>query len=165
MSDASSPNFSSDKQIREILEHLLQRDEDITARALARLHPTIKAASSITRSESRRTLLAEYQDRQREYRRWRGHVGKKSGAQVAGMIADKDMRIADLESKVAILTASHVAMLRVVGESGGFAKWAAFFDDFRQARDKLDKLGALPMDQSPSRSIESQPKRFDNRSR
>ena len=39
--------------MREVLESLLANDEDITARAVARLHPTIKAASSIIRSESR----------------------------------------------------------------------------------------------------------------
>ena len=55
--------------LREILETLLADDEDITARAVARLHPSINAASSITRSESRRKLLAEYQQRQTEYRR------------------------------------------------------------------------------------------------
>jgi hypothetical protein len=36
---------SDDDQMREILETLLAEDEDITARAVARLHPSINAAS------------------------------------------------------------------------------------------------------------------------
>jgi hypothetical protein len=141
----STPLAPSDERtMREILEMLLERDDDITARAVARLHPTIRAASSITRSETRSALLTEYHHRQNEYRRWRGRVGKKSGVQVAAAIADKDTRIADLESHVALLAASHLAMLRAVGELGGFGKWAAFYDQFRQARQQLDRLGATP---------------------
>lgn len=135
---------ASDEQMREILETLLADDEDITARAVARLHPSIKAASSITRSESRSRLLAEYQQRQLEYRRWRGRVAKRSGADTAASLADKDIRIAELEATVQLLTASHLAMLRAVGELGGFSKWAKFYEQYREARDKLVELGAMP---------------------
>ncbi|WP_241640281.1 hypothetical protein [Rosenbergiella epipactidis] len=50
-----------DEAIKAVLGDMLSRDEDITARAAARLHPTLKAASSITRSDSRSALLAQYQ--------------------------------------------------------------------------------------------------------
>lgn len=135
---------ASDEQMREILETLLADDEDLTARAVARLHPSIKAASSITRSESRSRLLAEYQQRQSEYRRWRGRVAKRSGADTAASLADKDIRIAELEATVQMLTASHLAMLRAVGELGGFSKWARFYEQYSEARDKLIELGAVP---------------------
>jgi len=135
---------SDDNQMRAILETLLADDEDITARAVARLHPSINAASSITRSESRSKLLAEYQQRQTEYRRWRGRVAKRSGADTAASLADKDIRIAELEATVQLLTASHLAMLRAVGELGGFSKWAKFYENYREARDKLAELGAIP---------------------
>ncbi|WP_250441807.1 hypothetical protein [Caballeronia sp. AZ1_KS37] len=133
-----------DNEMREILETLLANDEDITARAVSRLHPSIKAASSITRSESRSQLLAEYQQRQTEYRRWRGRVAKRSGADIAASLADKDIRIAELEATVQLLTASHLAMLRAVGELGGFSKWAKFYEHHREARDKLIAMGAVP---------------------
>lgn len=133
-----------DNEMRGILDTLLANDEDITARAVARLHPSIKAASSITRSESRSGLLAEYQQRQAEYRRWRGRVAKRSGADTAASLADKDIRIAELEAAVQLLTASHLAMLRAVGELGGFSKWAKFYEHHREARDKLIALGAMP---------------------
>lgn len=133
-----------DNEMRGILETLLANDEDITARAVARLHPSIKAASSITRSESRSGLLAEYQHRQTEYRRWRGRIAKRSGAHTAASLANKDIRIAELEATVQLLTASHLAMLRAVGELGGFSKWAKFYEQHRGARDKLIALGAIP---------------------
>lgn len=142
-SNETTPS-SGDDQMREILETLLANDEDITARAVARLHPSINAASSITRSESRSELLAEYQQRQTEYRRWRSRVAKRSGADTAASLADKDIRIAELEATVQLLTASHLAMLRAVGELGGFSKWARFYEQYRDARDKLAELGAIP---------------------
>jgi hypothetical protein len=135
---------SDDDQMREILETLLADDEDITARAVARRHPSINAASSITRSEARSRLLSGYQQRQAEYRRWHGRVAKRSGADTAASLADKDIRIAELEATVQLLTASHLAMLRAVGELGGFSKWARFYEEYRDARDKLIDLGAVP---------------------
>jgi hypothetical protein len=144
MTEPNKIEPDSDEQMHEILETLLASDEDITARAVARLHPSINAASSITRSESRSKLLAGYQQRQAEYRRWRGRVARRSGADTAASLADKDIRIAELEATVQLLTASHLAMLRAVGELGGFSKWARFYEQYRDARDKLAKLGAIP---------------------
>jgi len=140
---------TSEEQMREILEALLAEDRDITARAVARLHPSIKAASSFTRSPSRSRLLAEYQQRQVEYRRWRGRVAKRSSADTAASLADKDIRIAELEADVQLLTASHIAMLRVVGELGGFTKWAKFYEHYRGAHEKLRSLGAIPLPTIP----------------
>jgi hypothetical protein len=152
MAKGNSLAPSNESKMREILEMLLEQDDNITARAVARLHPTITSASSITRSEARSALLSEYQHRQDEYRRWRGSVGKQSRAQVAATIADKDIKIADLVSQLELLTASHLALLRVVGELGGFGKWAAFYCQFCEARQQLDRLGATPpfaVDSSP----------------
>lgn len=144
MTDGHEIFSTADKQMREILEALLAEDRDITARAVARLHPSIKAASSFTRSPSRSRLLAEYQQRQSEYRRWRGRVAKRSNVDTAASLADKDIRIAELEATVHLLTASHLAMLRVVGELGGFSKWAKFYEHYREAQEKLGDLGAIP---------------------
>lgn len=143
-----------DPEMRRVLDDLLSRDEDITARAVARLHPQIKAASSITRSKERSRMLAHYQERQAEFRRWRGRPGKLSGDAAASALADRDVRIAELESQVALLTASHVAMIRAVGELGGFSKWAQFYESYRGSRDQLAQLGALP-----EATVESLPQR------
>ncbi|MBY4714895.1 hypothetical protein [Burkholderia cepacia] len=143
MTDNIEMVLAGNEPMRVILEMLLADDKDITARAVARLHPSIKAASSITRSEVRSKLLSEYQQRQSEYRRWRGRVAKRSGADTAVSLADKDIRIAELEATVQLLTASHLAMLRAVGELGGFSKWAKFYEEYRDARDKLVGIGAV----------------------
>jgi hypothetical protein len=132
-----------DNEMRHVLDELLAQDEDITARAVARLHPRINAASSITRSPLRSQLLSDYQQRQTEFRRWGGRLKKMSGAAASEALASRDTRIAELEAQIALLTASHVAMIRAVGELGGFSKWAAFFEHFKDTREQLMQLGAL----------------------
>jgi hypothetical protein len=144
MTKSATKIVDVDESMLRTLESLLERDVDITARAVARLHPSLKAASSITRSESRSTLLAQYRLRQNEFRRWRGRVGKRAGDQNAAALVDKQSRIDQMETTVALLTASHVALIRSLGELGGFAKWAAFYERFREARDALQKIGAIP---------------------
>lgn len=135
---------SYDPEMEIILQGMLERDEDITARAVTRLHPRIKAASSITRNPERSALLACFQKKQEEYRNWRHRLAKRSRDSTAMDMADKDIRIKELELQVEILTASHVAMLRAVGELGGFSKWAQFFESYKEVRDALTKLGAMP---------------------
>jgi hypothetical protein len=146
MTESAPKIVDVDEAMVRILESLLERDVDITARAVARLHPSLKAASSITRSESRSTLVAQYRHRQNEFRRWRGRVGKRAGDQNAAALVDKQSRIDQMETMVALLTASHVALLRSLGELGGFAKWAAFYERFRETRDALQRIGAIPED-------------------
>ncbi|WP_235548523.1 hypothetical protein [Noviherbaspirillum sp. Root189] len=133
-----------DPEMREILEMMLATDQAITARAVARLHPSITAASSITRNQARSQLLAQYQERQTEYRRWRGRVGKQSGVDAAAALEQKEHRIVELEHNMQLLIASHLAMLRAVGAIGGFNKWAQFYEQYRDVREKLAALGAMP---------------------
>lgn len=147
MTKCAKTIVDADEPMLRILESLLERDVDITARAVARLHPSLKAASSITRSESRSALVAQYRHRQNEFRRWRGRAGKRSGDKNAAALVDKQTRNDQMEAMVALLTASHVALLRSLGELGGFAKWAAFYERFREARDALQEMGAIPAEQ------------------
>jgi hypothetical protein len=144
MTKSAEKIVNVDESTLRVLESLLEQDVNITARAVARLHPSLKAASSITRSESRSRLVAQYRHRQNEFRRWRGRVGKRAGDQNAAALVDKQSRIDQMERTVALLTASHVAVLRSLGELGGFAKWAAFYERFGEARDALQKIGAIP---------------------
>lgn len=133
-----------DDAMIQVLEQLLAEDVDITARAVARHHPSLKAASSITRSPMRMDLLSKYQERQASYRRWNGRIKRMSGVEQSSILAARDARIAELEATVQLLTASHVAMLRTVGELGGFSKWTKFYEDYSSVVDKLSTLGALP---------------------
>lgn len=133
-----------DPEMEKILLDMLGNDEEITARGVIRLHSGLKAASSITRNTARSALLAKYQAKQDEFRGWRKRLGKCSKNSTAMEMADKDIRIAELERQVMLLKASHVAMIRAVGELGGFSKWAKFFDGYKSVREELAKMGALP---------------------
>lgn len=127
-----------------LLEDLLERDEDITARAVARLHPQIHHASSVTRSKTRADLLAQYQQKQKDIRSLLKRNKKRSQEKIAEDLAKKDQRITELEKQVEVLTTSHIAMIRVVGELGGMSKWLQFFKNYRDIRDSLQKLGTVP---------------------
>lgn len=133
-----------DAEMERILESLLSTDTPITARTVAKLHPKLNAASSITRHPERNKLLATYQTRQKEYRQWSSRSPKYSKAAIATMLADKDLKIKELERQIAFLTASHVAMIRAVGELGGFSKWAQFFESYNEIQVELMRLGAMP---------------------
>jgi hypothetical protein len=144
MTKKENSEQSADNAMVVILKQLLAEDADITARAVARLHPSLSAASSITRNPARVALLAKYQEQQADYRRWRPRVSRMSKIDQSAALSAKDARIAELEAAVQLLTASHVAMLRAVGELRGFSKWTKFYENYSAARDKLSALGALP---------------------
>lgn len=134
-----------DEQFIQILEELLETDEDITARAVARRHPTIRHASTITRNEHRARALAEFQSRQKQLRQHIGRIGKRSKDATASELTKRDELNADLKRKNEALLASHVAMIRVVGELGGMSKWVQFFEQgYRPIRDELYKMNAMP---------------------
>ena len=133
-----------DDEMKQILEDLIACDKDITAREVARRHPLLRAASSITRDPTRRALLISYQQRQKDLRQWSARTQKTSAASVERILADREARIAELEQHVELLVGSHVAMLRAVGELGGFSKWSRFFEKTSAARSTLATLGSLP---------------------
>lgn len=135
----------TEREMLRVLERLLAEDAEITARAVARLHPTLKAASSITRNSARSALLAQFQARQAEFRRWRSRTTKQSASDSAATLAALDRQVSDHEAAVQLLTASHVAMLRAVGELGGFAKWAQFYESYAAVRSKLEALDKTDM--------------------
>lgn len=140
---ATTEHIKADAEMCQILEELLAADIDISARAVARKHSSIKAASSITRHDSRRALLTQYQERQRAFRQWLLRLPKRSRANIAADMALKDNRIKELEKQVELLTASHLALIRTVGELGGFSKWTKFYDNYAEARRQLETMNAL----------------------
>ena len=90
-------------------------------------------------------MLSEYQQKQKELRQWSARTQKTSAASVERILADRDARIAELERQVDVLVGSHVAMLRAVGEMGGFSQWARFFEKTSPVREMLAGMGALPV--------------------
>jgi hypothetical protein len=143
-SEGSSLRLQDDAEMVRILQHMLESDETITARGVARRHPSVQHASSITRHENRSELLARYQAMQNERRAWLKRLPKHSQAETASQLANKDLRISELERQIEILRVSHLAMMRAVGEMGGVSKWLRYFEDCREAREELKRLGLLP---------------------
>ena len=91
-----------------------------------------------------RNSLRIYQNKQNELRTLLKRNKKRSQQSINDDIVKKDLRISELEHQIEILTASHVAMIRVVGELGGMSKWMKFFESYKEVRDSLNKLNALP---------------------
>ena len=145
MNNENEIRGNTEQEMLYVLECLLADDAEITARAVARLHPTLKAASSITRNIARSALLAQFQARQAEFRRWRSRTAKLSASDSAATLAALNRQVSDHEETVQRLTASHVAMLRAVGELGGFAKWAQFYESYATVRSKLEALDKTDM--------------------
>jgi broad specificity phosphatase PhoE len=141
--DTESLDTNIDSDMLRVLESMLEKDETITARAVARNHPRLKQASSITRSSSRSRLLAEYKAKQEQYRRWHARAPKRSRDQLAAQLAQKESRIAQLERQVEILCVSHIAMIRTVGELGGTSKLLKLYEGYRDVRSELQRLGLL----------------------
>lgn len=133
-----------DSEIVKILEKMIEDEQTITVRGVIRLHSTLKAPSSITRNPLRTEIVNHYTNKQEELNSWQKRVGKTSKENLSKLLAEKNLLISELERKVDLLTASHVAMIRAVGELGGSAKWAAFFKDYQSIRKELENMGAMP---------------------
>jgi hypothetical protein len=134
----------ADPEMVRILEEMLEADETITARAVARKHPAIKHASSVTRHPFRSALLAQFQSQQAQYRTWQARTPKRSREQLAAQLAQKDLRITELEHQVEILQVHSLAMIRTMGELGGIGKLLKLYESYRDVRDELNRLRVLP---------------------
>lgn len=131
-------------ELKAVLDGLLERNEDVTARAVARLHPSIKDASGFIRHPERKKILEQYQQRQEEIRKAMGRVRRFGAKAAAAQIEATAERIRELEVSQSARIASHIAMINVVAELGGTAKLLQFYKRFSTIRDTLARDGALP---------------------
>jgi len=134
----------SHTELTSVLEGLLARNEDVTARAVTRLHTSIRDASGITRHPERRQLLEQYQARQKELRKVLGQVQKSGTAIAADKLQQALERVRELEANEAARVASHLAMIHAVAELGGTAKLQRFYKQYADIRDRLAREGSLP---------------------
>jgi hypothetical protein len=139
-----TPAAQGDVEMITILEAMLEEDQTVTARAVARKHSQLGHASSITRHAGRSSLLADYQERQRQYREWRARAPKKSRDNLAAALAERDHRIAELERQVSALRVSHLPISRTVGELGGMSKLLKLYSTYSELHKELMALSALP---------------------
>lgn len=131
-------------ELKAVLDGLLERNEDVTARAVARLHPSIKDPSGFIRHAERRALIELYQAKQVELRAAVDKVRRTGAAAAAAKLQATTERIRDLEESEAARVASHVAMIHVVSNMGGTGKLLQFYKQYSQIRDTLARDGALP---------------------
>jgi hypothetical protein len=131
------------KELTDILEELISRDIDITAREIIRRHSTLSSASAITRHLKRREFLEAYQARQNALRQWKGRLNKQSKDQAAATLALQAARILELETTVRTLTQGHLALIAAVAQVGGMGKLAKFYENFREVRNQLQYAGAI----------------------
>jgi hypothetical protein len=81
-SESQEPlSIEAETEMIRILQEMLDSNETITARAVARKHPSLKHASSITRSSARSDLLGRFQMRQNQYGAWQERMPKRSREQ------------------------------------------------------------------------------------
>jgi hypothetical protein len=132
------------EELKAVLDGLLERNEDASARAVARLHSSIKDASGFIRHPERRQILEQYQARQKELRTAMGRVRQSGVTAAAVKLQASSERVRELESSEAARVASHVAMIHVVAEMGGTAKLLQIYKRFAPIRDSLARAGALP---------------------
>lgn len=132
------------EELKAVLDGLLERNEDMTARAVARLHSSVKNASGIVRHPERRQILEQYQARQKELRAAVGKVRRSGTAAAAAELQASAERIRELEENEAARVASHLAMIHAVAEMGGTAKLQQFYKRFASIRDSLAREGSLP---------------------
>lgn len=133
----------SDKAVIKALEEMFRDNETITARALARRLTGLSHASSLTRDAWRAACLEKWQSKQQEMRHLIEHSDKTSKANLTLELEKKRCRIQELEQQVALLIASHRAMILAVGEMGGMRAWSRFFESYTSVTEELRRMGAL----------------------
>ena len=139
-----SESRDDDRVLRELLSKLLEDDVDITAREVARRHPTIKHASTLTRNPSRRRLLEEFRKRQEELRAWLARSKVRSQQTLVDDLAKRDLQIQELKRKIKVLQISYIAMIRVVASLGGMSKLLKFYEGYQTLKNELLRMELLP---------------------
>ena len=127
-----------------VLEGMVERNDDVTARAVTRLHSSVKNASDITRHPERKALLDRFQAKQVELRRFAGTVRHSGTSVVAKNLQAMEARIRELEDNEAARVSSHLAMISAMCELGGTAKLMKFYKAYADVRDSLVRQAALP---------------------
>jgi hypothetical protein len=133
-----------DKEMLAALDQMLRSNVKITARAVIRNVESLGAASSITRDDVRKGYLEEHQARQAAVLKHQKGLEKEVRGRAAELLARKDAEIVELKHQIALLTASHIAIVRAAGERGAKG-WKDLFDGYSKSLDELKALGALPL--------------------
>lgn len=127
-----------------VLAKLLEEDVDITAREVARRHPSIKTVTAFTRNEARAQVIADAQRRQREVRAVAIGSHRQRAASLGEQLERRGAKVLELESTVDALVASHVACVRAVLRQGGMPALERFWRDYKKIGDAVRSAHAMP---------------------
>lgn len=136
--------MSDESRLKEILGDLLEKNEDVTARAVARALGV--APSTITRKSERARLVEQFRQNQQHLRNLLAKADKTSKGNLVSQIADRDRELEKLKRKIEVLTASHKALMLAVLEHGGIAGYWRFFEAYDGIKHELEAMGATPSD-------------------
>ncbi|MDE2419653.1 MAG: hypothetical protein KGO49_00530 [Gammaproteobacteria bacterium] len=131
-------------ELIKILDELISNNVDISAREITRRHPLFSSASSITRNAERKKLVEIYKQKQEEMRQWQSRLSKTSKNDIAEKLTSQEIIISDLEMTVKSLTQAHLALITSVAQIGGMNKLLQFYENYRDIRNILADVGALP---------------------
>lgn len=134
----------SHQELGAVLDQLLEEDVDITAREVARRHPTLKAVTAFTRNAARAQAIADAQRRQQEARSVATAPHRKRAETLSEQLERRGEKVSELEGAVGALVASHVACVRAVMRHGGMPALERFWKDYKEIGEKVSSLGAVP---------------------
>lgn len=144
-------------QLSAVLADLLARDVDVTARAVARQHPTLKNVTAFTRNRERMHLIEDAKRRQNEVRAVVLEPHRERIASVSEQLQRKTREAEDLHTKVEALVSSHVACVRAVLRHGGMPALERFWNDYKTIGATIRGAGAVPTGADVT-SLTSRPK-------
>lgn len=142
------------KLLQDTLVQMVEDNETISARAITRKLPLVfKSPSSITRDSAvRRSLLDNAIAEQLRIRKIADKDNNKSRKQLIDDTAKLVERLEQVKSDRDLLIISHRMMVRAVGEAGGMAAWLRFFENYKAASERIDKMNANTNRQQPNPS-------------
>ena len=141
-----------------VLDSLLASDVDITAREVARWHPSLRSATAFTRDTDRMKLIELAQARQAQLRTTLNpHVQRAQS--LASRLDDKTLDVVKLENQVKTLVASHAACIQAVMAAGGMAALHRYWKEYKVIGESLRDLSAYPEAAEVVRLREDKPRR------
>ena len=120
-----------DEKLEQLLDQMLEQNETITFRAVARGLQGLKATSSLTRDAHRRGLIEESKAIQVERRQWLEKAQKTSRASSVAKLAAQEREIERMRELLGLQTAQRE-------EKGEVAKDSGISRDRVQKRQRLE---------------------------
>lgn len=130
--------------LRQLLEHFLEADIDITASALVAASDQFKHPSDITRPIRRGPLFHEYRERQARLRDLARKTDKNAKGKLLARLAGTEESLMLMERRNELLIATVRSLIRSVGTAQGLKGWLTMSANYTAFREELEAMGAIP---------------------